>query len=118
MVRSRKGYSISGRPLSGRGEAVSRLLGLLALLENLIGRTTLGRGAGLALELAVPVGLGAALSTVHRRRESMLRAQTTEERVQASETLLDEERARNAPLLQVLRNYGAAEKSQSALRTS
>lgn len=48
----------------------SLLLGLLALLESLIERTTLGRGASLMLELAVPVGLGAALSTVHRRIES------------------------------------------------
>lgn len=50
----------------------SLLLGLLALLESLIERTTLGRGASLVLELAVPVGLGAALSTVHRRMESMV----------------------------------------------
>lgn len=48
----------------------SLLLGLLALLESLIERTTLGRGASMVLELAVPVGLGAALSTVHRRIES------------------------------------------------
>ncbi len=48
----------------------SLLLGLLALLESLIERTTLSRGASLVLELAVPVGLGAALSTVHRRIES------------------------------------------------
>ncbi len=48
----------------------SLLLGLLALLESLVERTTLGRGASLVLELAVPVGLGAALSTVHRRIES------------------------------------------------
>lgn len=48
----------------------SLLLGLLALLESLIERTTLGRGASLLLELAVPVALGAALSTVHRRIES------------------------------------------------
>lgn len=50
----------------------SLLLGLLALLESLIERTTLGRGASLVLELAVPVGLGAALSAVHRRIESMV----------------------------------------------
>ena len=50
----------------------SLLLGLLALLESLIERTTLGRGAGLLLEFAVPVGLGAALSAVHRRIESTL----------------------------------------------
>ncbi len=47
----------------------SFLLGLLALLESLVERTTLGHGSSLLLELAVPVGLGAALSTVHRRIE-------------------------------------------------
>ena len=50
----------------------SLVLGLFALLESLIERTTLGHGAGLLLELAVPLGLGAALSTVHRRIEAIV----------------------------------------------
>ena len=50
----------------------SLVLGLFALLESLIERTTLGHGAGLMLELAVPLGLGAALSTVHRRIEAVV----------------------------------------------
>ncbi|WP_297923174.1 GAF domain-containing protein, partial [Metallibacterium sp.] len=50
----------------------SLVLGLFALLESLIERTTLGHGAGLLLELAVPLGLGAALSTVHRRIEAVV----------------------------------------------
>ncbi len=45
----------------------SLMLGLLALLESLIERAALGRGASLVLELAVPLGLGVSLSTVHRR---------------------------------------------------
>ncbi len=48
----------------------SLVLGLFALLESLIERSALSRGAGLVLELAVPLGLGAALSTVHRRIEA------------------------------------------------
>ncbi len=48
----------------------SFLLGMLALLESLVERMTLGHDAGLLLELAVPVGLGAALSAVHRRIEA------------------------------------------------
>ncbi len=48
----------------------SLVLGLFALFESLIERSTLGHGAGLALELAVPLGLGAALSSVHRRIEA------------------------------------------------
>ena len=47
----------------------SLVLGLFALLESLIERSALGRDAGLLLELAVPLGLGAGLSTVHRRIE-------------------------------------------------
>ena len=50
----------------------SLVLGLFALLESLIERTTLGRGAGLLLELVVPLGLGVALSTVHRRVEALV----------------------------------------------
>ena len=48
----------------------SLVLGLFALLESLIERSALGRDAGLLLELAVPLGLGAGLSTVHRRIEA------------------------------------------------
>ncbi len=48
----------------------SLVLGLFALLESLIERSALGRSAGLVLELAVPLGLGAALSSVHRRIEA------------------------------------------------
>jgi hypothetical protein len=50
----------------------SLVLGLFALLESLIERTTLGRSAGLLLELAVPLGLGVALSSVHRRIEHLV----------------------------------------------
>ena len=50
----------------------SLVLGLFALLESLIERTTLGRSAGLLLELAVPLGLGVALSSVHRRIEALV----------------------------------------------
>ncbi len=45
----------------------SLVLGLFALFESLIERAALGRGASLALELVVPLGLGVSLSTVHRR---------------------------------------------------
>jgi len=48
----------------------SLVLGLFALLESLVERTTLGHGASLLLELAVPLALGAGLSTVHRRIEA------------------------------------------------
>ncbi len=50
----------------------SLVLGLIALLESLIERTTLNRSAGLLLELAVPLGLGVALSSVHRRVEALV----------------------------------------------
>ncbi|MDE1898395.1 MAG: GAF domain-containing protein, partial [Xanthomonadaceae bacterium] len=50
----------------------SLVLGLFALLESLIERTTLGHGASLALEFAVPLALGAALSTVHRRIDAVV----------------------------------------------
>ena len=50
----------------------SLVLGLFALLESLIERTTLGHGASLLLELAVPLGLGVALSSVHRRIEALV----------------------------------------------
>ena len=45
----------------------SLVLGLFALLESLIERAALGHDTSLALELAVPLGLGVSLSTVHRR---------------------------------------------------
>ena len=45
----------------------SFVLGLFALFESLIERVALGRGASLMLELAVPLGLGVSLSTMHRR---------------------------------------------------
>ena len=45
----------------------SLMLGLFALFESLIERAALGHGASLALELAVPLGLGVSLSAVHRR---------------------------------------------------
>lgn len=45
----------------------SLVLGLFALFESLVERTALGHRTSLALELAVPLGLGVSLSTVHRR---------------------------------------------------
>lgn len=48
----------------------SFVLGLFALFESLIERTALGHGTSLLLELAVPLGLGVSLSTVHRRIDS------------------------------------------------
>ncbi len=45
----------------------SLVLGLFALFESLIERTALGHGASLMPELAVPLGVGVSLSTVHRR---------------------------------------------------
>lgn len=50
----------------------SLVLGLFALFESLIERTTLGHRASLALELAVPLGLGVSLSTVHRRIDTLV----------------------------------------------
>ncbi len=50
----------------------SLVLGLFALLESLVERSTLGHQASLALELAVPLGLGVSLSTVHRRIDSLV----------------------------------------------
>ena len=50
----------------------SLVLGLFALLESLIEHTALGHGASLLLELAVPLALGAGLSSVHRRIEAMV----------------------------------------------
>ena len=50
--------------------STSLVLGLFALLESLIERSAMSRGAGMVLELAVPLGVGAALSTVHRRIEA------------------------------------------------
>jgi hypothetical protein len=45
----------------------SLVLGVIALLESVIERAALGPGASLALELAMPLGLGVSLSTVHKR---------------------------------------------------
>ncbi|MHB1897218.1 MAG: GAF domain-containing protein [Metallibacterium sp.] len=50
----------------------SLVLGLFALFESLIERSALGHGASLALEFAVPLGLGVALSTVHRRVDALV----------------------------------------------
>ena len=50
----------------------SFVLGLFALLESLVERSALGHQASLALELAVPLGLGVSLSTVHRRIDSLV----------------------------------------------
>lgn len=50
----------------------SLVLGLFALFESLIERSALGHGASLALEFAVPLGLGVALSTVHRRIDALV----------------------------------------------
>jgi hypothetical protein len=50
----------------------SLVLGLFALFESLIARSALGHGASLALEFAVPLALGAALSTVHRRIDAVV----------------------------------------------
>ncbi|MHB1871410.1 MAG: hypothetical protein ACYCT1_11240 [Steroidobacteraceae bacterium] len=51
---------------------MSLLLGLLALMESVIERQALGHRASLILELAVPLGLGAALSTVHGHMENLV----------------------------------------------
>ena len=45
----------------------SLVLGLFALFESLIERAALSHDASLALELAVPLGVGVSLSAVHRR---------------------------------------------------
>ena len=50
----------------------SLVLGLFALFESLIERSALGHGASLALEFAVPLGLGVGLSTVHRRIDALV----------------------------------------------
>ena len=50
----------------------SVVLGLFALFESLFKRTALGHQASLALELVVPLGLGASLSTVHRRIDTLV----------------------------------------------
>jgi hypothetical protein len=50
----------------------SFVLGLFALLESLIERSALGRDASLLMELAVPLGLGVSLSTVHQRIDSLV----------------------------------------------
>ncbi|MGH8316471.1 MAG: GAF domain-containing protein [Steroidobacteraceae bacterium] len=50
----------------------SFVLGLFALFESLIERTTLGHDASLVMELAVPLGLGVSLSTVHRRIDALV----------------------------------------------
>ena len=51
---------------------MSLVMGLFALLESVIERTTLGYGASLLLELGVPLGLGVALSTMHRRIDGLV----------------------------------------------
>lgn len=50
----------------------SLVLGLFALFESLIERSALGHDASLVMELAVPLGLGVSLSTVHRRIDSLV----------------------------------------------
>jgi hypothetical protein len=50
----------------------SFVLGLFALFESLIERSALGHDASLMMELAVPLGLGVSLSTVHRRIDSLV----------------------------------------------
>ncbi|MGH8320224.1 MAG: GAF domain-containing protein [Steroidobacteraceae bacterium] len=50
----------------------SLVLGLFALFESVIERTALGHRASLMLELAVPLGLGFSLSTVHRRIDTLV----------------------------------------------
>jgi GAF domain-containing protein len=50
----------------------SLVLGLFALFESLFERTALGHRASLVLELAVPLGLGVSLSTVHRRIDALV----------------------------------------------
>lgn len=50
----------------------SLVLGLFALFESLLERTAIGHSASLALELAVPLGLGVSLSTVHRRIDTLV----------------------------------------------
>ena len=50
----------------------SLVLGLFALFESLFERTALGHSASLVLELAVPLGLGVSLSTVHRRIDTLV----------------------------------------------
>jgi hypothetical protein len=50
----------------------SFVLGLFALFESLIERTAFGHDASLVMELAVPLGLGVSLSTVHRRIDDLV----------------------------------------------
>ena len=50
----------------------SLVLGLFALFESLFERTALGHRASLVLELALPLGLGVSLSTVHRRIDTLV----------------------------------------------
>ena len=50
----------------------SLVLGLFALFESLLERTAIGHSASLALELAVPLGVGVSLSTVHRRIDTLV----------------------------------------------
>ena len=50
----------------------SLVLGLFALFESLVERSALGHRASLMLELAVPLGLGISLSTVHRRIDTLV----------------------------------------------
>jgi GAF domain-containing protein len=48
------------------------VLGVVALFESLIERVALGPRASLVFELAVPLGLGVSLSTVHRRIDTLV----------------------------------------------
>ena len=50
----------------------SLVLGLFALFESLMERTAIGHSASLVLELAVPLGIGVSLSTVHRRIDTLV----------------------------------------------
>ena len=50
----------------------SLVLGFFALFESLVERSALGHDASLVMELAVPLGLGVSLSTVHRRIDSLV----------------------------------------------
>lgn len=50
----------------------SLVLGVFALFESLVERSTLGHQASLALDLTLPLGLGASLSAVHRRIDALV----------------------------------------------
>ena len=48
------------------------MVGLFALMENLIERSAVGAGAGLALEIGVPLALGILFHQLHRRVEALV----------------------------------------------